>query len=62
MFLKPLQFELLELLPYHTLGVSKWKSLQLPYKLENIAPPDKKDILHIKQKLQDAGITVKCEY
>ncbi len=30
----------IELLPYHTLGVSKWEELGIPYEIPEITPPD----------------------
>ncbi len=32
--------EKFELLPYHTLGVSKWEDLGIPYEIPEISPPD----------------------
>ncbi len=36
--------ERVEVLPYHTLGIHKWESLQIPYRLKDINPPSKECI------------------
>jgi pyruvate formate lyase activating enzyme len=36
--------EKIELLPYHTLGVSKYEVMNLPYRLEEVEPADKEKV------------------
>ena len=43
--------ERLEVLPYHALGVFKWKELGIPYKLEDVDPPSQESVARAKEIL-----------
>lgn len=48
-----LNYEKFELLPYHELGLKKWKN----YELSHIKPPTKKHVEKIAKFLQNQGVT-----
>lgn len=57
-FLHELNFELIELLPYHTFGIYKWEKLGRKYELSKIKPPKPKKVLKIKKMLEKEGFKV----
>ncbi|KKR26351.1 MAG: pyruvate formate-lyase activating enzyme, pyruvate formate lyase activating enzyme [Candidatus Peregrinibacteria bacterium GW2011_GWE2_39_6] len=57
-FLRTVDFELIELLPYHTHGRFKWDKLGLPYKLNGIKPPTLNSCHKIKEMLKKEGYKV----
>lgn len=55
-FLKTLNnVERLDILPYHTLGVFKWKELGIPYGLEGVNPPTDEDMKLAREILDVAS-------
>lgn len=44
--------EKVEVLPYHTLGVHKYKDLGIPYRLEGVEPPTKEQVQMAKKILR----------
>ena len=46
-----------EILPYHTLGVYKWKELGIPYKLEGVNPPTGEEIRRAEDILETLSYT-----
>jgi len=60
-YLLDLKIESIEVLPYHRLGVFKYRSLGRKYLLENLVPYEKSRILEIKELLQGYGLKVEVE-
>lgn len=42
-----------EILPYHTLGVMKWKNLNIPYPLENVPTPTDEEVVGAQEIFRD---------
>ncbi|MGL5207376.1 MAG: pyruvate formate-lyase-activating protein [Acidaminococcaceae bacterium] len=46
----------IDLLPYHTMGKTKWQSLKIPYKLNRVPDASASDMQRVKKFFVDAGI------
>ena len=47
-----------EILPFHQMGESKWKSLGLPYALADTEPPTNELVDRVRAQFRDRGLTV----
>ncbi|MCF6097577.1 pyruvate formate lyase-activating protein [Thermovorax subterraneus] len=58
-FLKSLNsLELVELLPYHKLGIHKWEALGLKYLLKDVEPPSREILEMARAMLREMGLNV----
>lgn len=48
----------IELLPYHRLGIEKWKAMGIPYPLEHVQVPSKEDTQRVKNRMEERGFEV----
>lgn len=58
-FLKTMNFEQVNLLPYHKIGMDKYTRLQEDYKLKELNEPTMEDMTTIAQIFKNKGINVK---
>jgi pyruvate formate lyase activating enzyme len=50
--------EAIDLLPYHKLGVSKYKRLNKPYAIKDVTPPTPERIRTVQKALEEFGFRV----
>jgi len=50
--------QMVDILPYHTMGVYKWEAMGLEYPLKGVPAPDKKTVEEIKDIFREYGLKV----
>ena len=53
--------QMIDILPYHTMGVYKWESLGLDYPLQDVPSPDKQSVKQIKEVFRTYGFQVNVD-
>jgi pyruvate formate lyase activating enzyme len=56
---KTRSLKMINLLPYHKIGSSKYKKFNLPYRMENVEPPSKGEMQKLKELFMETGVKVK---
>jgi len=54
-----LKLRQLHLLPYHTIGMEKYRRLNLPYQMNGVNPPSRERLAQIAAQLEAQGLTVR---
>jgi pyruvate formate lyase activating enzyme len=49
----------INLLPFHKIGMSKYKRFNMPYQMEDVDPPTKEKMLLLKELFLETGVKVK---
>lgn len=58
-FLSDLGLLRIDLLPYHRIGLEKYRRLGMPYRLEGLAPPAADQVQQIAQQFEREGFTIR---
>jgi pyruvate formate lyase activating enzyme len=58
-YLKGLGVHRIDLLPYHKIGIDKYRRLGLQYRLAGLAPPEDAEIERVSQKFGQKGVSIK---
>jgi pyruvate formate lyase activating enzyme len=51
--------KMINLLPFHKIGLSKYRKLNLPYRMEDVEPPSKAEMLKLKNHFLAIGVKIK---
>jgi pyruvate formate lyase activating enzyme len=56
---KTRSLKMINLLPYHKIGSSKYKRFNLPYRMGNVEPPSNAEMHNMKELFMETGVKVK---